>query len=444
MLFTKESLRRLIIPLIIEQILAVTIGIADTVMVASVGEAAVSGISLVDSVNQLLINVFSAMATGGAVVCSQYLGRREQYNACLAAKQLLYGTTSLALLLMTVALVGRDAIIRTVFGNIEQDVFSNAQTYMVLSALSYPMLAVYNAGAALYRSMGNSKVSMYTSIIMNLTNIVGNAIMIFVLKMGVAGAALATLLSRSLGAVVMTVLLTRNHTQSIYIDQLLHFEFRPHMMKSILRIGIPSGLENSVFQVGKVLVQSLVSSFGTTAIAANAVASNLAGMMVLPGSAIGLAMITVVGRCIGAKEYDQAKHYTFRLMLLTYMGMGILGVLLFFASPLIIAIYKLTAETATTAQWLITFYCFCALVIWPTSFVLPNALRAANDVRFPMIVSIASMWLCRVVASYLLANGLHLGIKGVWIAMVLDWVFRSAFFIARFLKGKWRERQILE
>ncbi len=443
MLFSKQDLRRLIIPLIIEQILAVTIGMADTVMVASVGEAAVSGISLVDSVNQLLINIFSAMATGGAVVCSQYLGRQERNHACDAAKQLLLGTTVLALILMVTALLGRDPIIRIVFGDIEADVFHNAQIYMVLSAISYPFLAIYNAGAALYRSMGNSKISMYTSVLMNLVNIGGNALTIFVFQMGVAGAGLATLLSRALGAVIMMVLLTRNHTQSIYIQRLFHLEFRPQMMKSILRIGIPNGLENSVFQVGKVLVQSLISSFGTTAIAANAVASNIASMMVLPGSAIGLAMITVVGRCVGAKDYDQAKHYTFRLMKYTYLFMGILDVALLACTPLFVRLYNLTSETAATALWLMIFYGICAFIIWPSSFVLPNALRAANDVRYTMIVSIVSMWLCRIVASYILARGLQLGVKGVWIAMVLDWVFRSIFFIVRFQRGKWREKQLL-
>lgn len=444
MLFSNRDLKQLIIPLIIEQILAVTIGMADTIMVASVGEAAVSGISLVDAVNILLINVFSAMATGGAVVCSQYLGRRERDNACDAAKQLVLGTGALAMFLMLVALVGRDAIIRLVFGSIEADVFRNAQIYMDLSAVSYPFLAVYNAGAALYRSMGNSRVSMYTSVLMNLTNVVGNAVTIFVLHMGVAGAGTATLVSRALGAVIMMVLLTRNHAQPIYIKKFFHPEFRPHMIKNILRIGIPNGLENSMFQVGKVLVQSVVSSFGTSAIAANAVASNIAGMMVIPGSAIGLSMITVVGRCIGAKDYDQAKHYTFRLMKYTYVSMAALDVLLLAATPVIVTLYNLTPETASTAQWLMIFYGLCAFVAWPSSFVLPNALRAANDVRFTMIVSIVSMWLCRVVACYVLALGLNWGVKGVWVAMVLDWIFRSAFFIPRFVRGKWREKQILE
>ena len=248
MLFTRKDLIRLIVPLIIEQILAVTIGMADTMMVSSVGEAAVSGISLVDTVNILLINVFSALATGGAVVSSQYLGRSDQQNACVAAKQLLLSITLLSVGIMAVALIFNTPIIKVVFGKIDADVMQNARIYFYLSALSYPFLAIFNAGAALFRTMNNAKISMFTSILMNIINISGNALLIFVFQMGVTGAALASLASRMAGAVIM-VLLLRNSSNRIYIDTFKKWRFDGKMIKSMLRIGIPSGLDNGIFQV---------------------------------------------------------------------------------------------------------------------------------------------------------------------------------------------------
>lgn len=441
-MFSRKQLTRLIIPLVIEQVLAVTIGMADTMMVASVGEAAVSGISLVDSINILLINVFSALATGGAVVASQYLGRREENNARIAAKQLVYATLALSAGIMILSLVTRNGLLRLIFGQISDDVMQNAQIYFLLSALSYPFLAVYNSGAALFRSMGNSKISMYTSALMNLVNVVGNAILIFGAHMGVAGAATATLVSRILGAVIMMLLL-RNRELPIYIERMFHPEIHMGMIKNILRIGVPNGLENGMFQVGKILVQGLIATFGTAAIAANAVANNLACMAIIPGSAIGLAMITVVGQCVGANDFEQAKRYTVRLTGLTYLCMAALNLLILISSTFLIGIYQLSPETSRIAIELIVFHCFACAVIWPAAFTIPNGLRAANDVRFTMLTSIFSMWIFRIGFSYILGQWLNMGVLGVWVAMSIDWVFRAILFVVRLYRGKWMYRQIL-
>lgn len=442
MMFSRKQLTRLIIPLVIEQVLAVTIGMADTMMVASVGEAAVSGISLVDSINILLINVFSALATGGAVVASQYLGRREENNARIAAKQLVYATLALSAGIMILSLVTRNGLLRLIFGQISDDVMQNAQIYFLLSALSYPFLAVYNSGAALFRSMGNSKISMYTSALMNLVNVAGNAILIFGAHMGVAGAATATLVSRILGAVIMMLLL-RNRELPIYIEKMFHPEIHMGMIKNILRIGVPNGLENGMFQVGKILVQGLIATFGTAAIAANAVANNLACMAIIPGSAIGLAMITVVGQCVGANDFEQAKRYTVRLTGLTYLCMAALNLLILISSTFLIGIYQLSPETSRMAIELIVFHCFACAVIWPAAFTIPNGLRAANDVRFTMLTSIFSMWIFRIGFSYILGQWLNMGVLGVWVAMSIDWVFRAILFVVRLYRGKWMYRQIL-
>ena len=299
-LFSANDLKKLILPLIAEQFLAITVGMADTVMVSSVGEAAVSGISIVDQINTLLIQVFAALATGGAVVASQYLGRRERNHAVESAKQLYYVTLLLSLFIGVVCVVTNRGLLSFIYGRVEPDVMENAATYFWLSALSYPFIALYNAGAALFRSMGNSKVSLYASLGMNVINIGGNALLIYGLHWGVAGAAAASLLSRLAAAVMVTVLLL-NPGHPIYLHELHKPTFHPGMVKSILRIGIPTGLENGMFQVGKLLVAGMITTYGTAAIAANAVCNNVTSMNNIPASAIGLAAVTVVGRCVGAR-----------------------------------------------------------------------------------------------------------------------------------------------
>ncbi len=440
-MFTNQDLRRLIFPLIVEQVLAVTIGMADTIMVSGCGEAAVSGIALVDVINILLINIFSALATGGAVVSSQYLGKQEPENACVAAKQLVYVTLSLSMVVMLVCLFLRDLILAKIFGNIDPSVMENAQIYFAISAYSYPFLALYNAGAALFRSMGNSRVSMFTSLLMNMANIGGNALLIFGFGMGVRGAAIASLVSRMIGCVIMLLLL-RHRENPIHIERLFIPEVRPSMVRSILAVGVPTGLENGIFQIGKVLVQGLIVSLGTTAIAANAIANNLASMEVIPGAAIGLALITVVGQCVGARDYVQARQYAIKLLKITYLSMiGLNIAILIFCHP-IVNVYRMSEQTTAVALQLLIIHGIGAMIIWPLSFTLPNVLRAAGDAKFTMSVSIISMWTCRIGLSYLFVS-FGWGVPGVWLAMIADWVVRTTAFVLRFCGSRWQHKRLV-
>lgn len=442
MLFSRKDLSRLIIPLMIEQLLAITIGLADSTMVSAAGEAAVSGISLVDTVNVLLIQVFAALSTGGAVISAQYLGREDYLSARASAKQLYQCVFLVSSLIMALSLAFRNQILRGVFGDIEPAVESAAQTYFVLTALSFPFLGLYNAGAALFRSMGNSKVSLVASIVMNVINLVGNYVTMYYFDMGVFGIALATLISRATGAVFITVLLL-NKKHAIHIENPLRFEYKPEILKNILRIGVPSGIENGIFQVGKVLVASLISSFGTIAITANAVTNTVAQLQIMPGSAIGLAMLTVVGRCIGANDEEQAKLYTKKLMVLAIVCTIGSTALLLAGMPVVFDLYHLTEETRALTRILILIHSAGSATIWCFAFALPNALRAAADVKFTMISSIACMWIFRIGASYLLGAGLGLGVIGVWIAMVLDWIGRGAMYVWRVKSGKWLKHRLV-
>lgn len=437
-LFTRQELWRLIWPLVIEQLLAVTVGMADVTMVSSVGEAAVSAVSLVDMLNVLMLNVFAAMTTGGAVVVSQYLGAENRQGACRAASQLLTVSLLISLLFMVLCLTLCRPILRLFFGAISDEVMQNCVLVFTISALSYPFIALYNAGAALYRSMGNSRVSMLTSVFMNVLNIAGNAFFVFGLHIGVAGVTVSSTLARISGAIVMMQLVRRR-------DNMVYASFtweqlKPNlqMIRRILRIGIPSALENSMFQLGRTLVVSIISVFGTVQVAANAVANNLDGVGCIPGQALSLAMITVVGRCVGAGDLQQVRHYVKYLTGIAYAGMiAVCGSVLLFLQPIFL-LYNLTPDTLTLATKLVFIHDGFAMLFWPLAFVLPNALRAANDVRFPMVWSIFSMCVFRILFSYILGQHFGMGAVGVWIAMVLDWVFRALLYTIRFLSGKWQ------
>ena len=442
-LFTRQALVALLLPLIAEQALSVTIGLADTLMVSSVGEAAVSGVSLVDSFNTLMIQVMSALATGGAVVTSQYIGHREPKNAKAAAAQILFVLASFSLVVAAVVVVGRHAILRGIFGSIDADVMRYAETYFLLSALSYPFIGLYNAGAALFRAQGNSKISMLSSLVMNVINIGGNAVLIFGFGMGVMGAALASLVSRAVACVAVLYLLQKPACP-LRVDGLRALAPDNGLIRRILRVGIPAGIENGMFQIGKLSVSSLTSTLGTAAIAANAVANTTTTFLNIPANAVGMAALTVVGQCLGAGEKEQAVYYSRRLLLTAYCGAWVMNLSAFlFANRFAISLFNLSPEAQTMALQVMVWFNFVSLFFWPSSFTLPNILRAAGDAQFTMAVSILSMWVFRVGFCYVMVLGFHGRLLSIWMGMFLDWVFRSLCFFVRFVRGRWMEQSVI-
>ena len=441
-LFSNRALVALIIPLIIEQFLNVLVGMADTIMVSNVGEAAVSGVSLVDSVMLLLINVFQALATGGAVVAGQYLGRQREKRACEAANQLVWFVTLLAVGIMATMYLGKGFILHLVFGQIDADVMHHANIYLLIVNASIPFIALYNAGAAIFRSMGNSQVSMKVSMLMNIINVCGNAILVYGFGCGAEGVAIPTLISRMVAAILITVLLL-NQKQLLHIKPSLRYQFRPGLVKKILQIGIPNGLENSMVQLGKIIVLSLVSTFGTYAITANAVANTVASFQTIPGMAMNLAITTVISQCVGAHDYEQARYYTRKLLKIAYASVVVTVVIMLAASNLITQAYNLSDITAAEAIKIFFLHGISVMMIWPTAFSLPSTLRAAGDVRFCMITSVTSMWVCRVVFSYVFGQFFGFGVFGVWMAMILDWWVRAFFFVRRYRGSQWMTKALV-
>lgn len=435
-LFSKRDIQNLVLPLIAEQFLAVLVGMADTVMVARLGELAVSGVSVVDSINVLIINILAALATGGAVVSSHYLGEQEPKLASKASNQLMVVLGGLSLAVSVCCLIWNAQILRAIYGTLEPQVMQNARTYFYLTAASFPFLALYNGTAAICRSMGNSKISMKVSFIMNGMNIVGNAIFIYGVGMGVAGAGTATLISRMAACMIM-IGIVRNPALPVHIDPKFRLGFDWKMIGQILRVGIPMGIENGVFQAGKLLVAGLVAGFGTVSIAANAVTGTIASFQVLPGQAMGLALVTLVGQAVGAKRYDEAKGYIVTIMKTLVLAHFLLNVPALFLMPYIIRIYNLSAETAALTLKLTYIHGINAIFTWGFSFALPNALRAADDAKFAMKVTTVSLFACRIAMSYVLALFCHMGVVGVWLAMVIDWAFRAFLYIRRVVTGHW-------
>lgn len=441
--FSGRDLRKLLIPLIIEQVLMSFMGMADTMMVSNVGEAALSAVSLADSINVLVINLFAALATGGTIICAQYIGNKNDRAAHNASNQVMLSVIAISLMIMTIGIVLRKPLLRAVFGAVEDDVMSNALIYFTITVVSYPFIAIHDASAALFRSTGNSKLPMLVTMGVNVLNIAGNAVLIFIFKLGVMGAAIPTLVSRMVGAIIM---LSFQHRAGQVISFRDYRHLRPDfkVIKRVLAIGVPTGIENCFFQLGKLMVQSTVSTLGTQAIAAQAMTSTLELFISQPAMAVGLGMVTVVGQCIGAGKKDEAKKYIKKLTIIATVILVALEVLVLAATKPITMFATMTADGRE-----LTFRLMCLIVIvktflWPMAFMPAYGMRAAGDVKFSMIVSTTSMWILRVALSWYLCRFTDVGILGVWIGMFSDWFARNIFFIWRLKSGRWIEHKVIE
>jgi putative MATE family efflux protein len=441
--WNNRALFSLLWPLIIEQMLAVTVGAVDTIMVSTVGEHAVSAVNIIDNINNLLIIAFTALATGGAVVVSQYIGIRDPENCRLAAKQLFYCVTFISLFMMVIALLLHRPIIRLLYGKLEPDVMNASAIYFFITAMSYPFLAIFNANAALFRAVGNSKFTMQMAVLINIMHIGSNALLIYGLKLGVMGAAISTACCRMIMAVITTVVLTRNVTSPISLFGLSKIRLVRPMIKNILNVGIPSGMESSMFMVGRILTQRIFPVFGTVAIAANAITSVINSFSFMTGNAFGIALLTVVGQCVGARDYTAAKKQTFKLMKLAYITLFILSAIIYIFMDPLISMFKLSPEAHNLTKVFLRVHCISMAFGWGMSFALPNALRAAGDARYVMIAATISMWTVRVSAAYLFTFALGMGPLGVWLAMGADFVVRSLFYSIRWARGTWQGKRVI-
>jgi len=435
-LFTNQDLFKLFLPVIIEQFLEYLVGLVDSIMVAHVGESAVSGVSLVDFVMALLISLFAALSTGGAVVAGQYMGRKQMEESREAADQLVWFSGAISVIIMAIIYLAKPLILNGLFGPIADEVRRDANTYLMITAVSIPFLALYNAVAAIFRAMGNSKLPMQVMLAMNIAHAVGNAILIYGFHFGTEGFAIPTLLSR-IAAAVIIITLALNKKHSIYIKKSLKHKFNWSMLKRILSIGIPYGLENGLFYLGRIIVLSLVATFGTAAIAANAVSGTIVMFQVLPGMAIGLGLTVVISRCVGAGDYEQAKYYTKKVMGIVYAAHVVSCAVVLALLPFIMDVYGLSETATTLTTQNVWWHAAFMVIIWPLAYTLPVIFRASGDAKFPMIVGVLSMFFCRIALAYLLSTYFNMGMFGTWVAMFIDWIVKAIIFVYRYISGKW-------
>lgn len=440
--FSNQDLRRMVVPLFFEQLLTILVGVADTLVISYSGEAAVSGVSLVNQFNTIFIYLFTALASGGAVIISQYIGKQEEEMAGKASSQLALFSTLFSLVISLFVLAGNEKMLRLLFGGVEPEVMEACVTYLRISAYSYPALAVYNAGAALYRSMGKTDTTMYLSILSNVINVVGNCVGVFGLKAGVAGVAYPSLIARSFSALCITVLCFRAERKVRYSWKHI-FCWDRELLKKILGIAVPNGIENGIFQLVKVALSSIVALFGTYQIAANGVAQSIWSLAALSGVAMGPVFITVIGQCMGSRDTEAAEYYFKKLLKITLILSAAWNGLILVLTPGFLHFYSLEEETRRLVVLLVLLHNLFNTVAFPFSGALGNGLRAAGDVKFTMYVSIFTTLAVRLAFSYLFAIGLDMGVMGIAWAMCFDWTVRGIVFFLRLRGGKWKKFQVI-
>lgn len=442
LLFDNRALFLLLLPIIIEQLLNSLMGMVDTMMVSTVGSEAISAVSLVDSVNNLVIQIFSAMASGAAIICSQYIGSGNEQESNKAARQVALTVLVIALAIMGFCILGGERLLRFIFGTVEEPVMDNAIIYFVITVISYPFLALFSAGAAFYRASGNARFPMKVSVASNILNITGNAVFIYVFRWGAAGAALATLLSRVFCTTVIFYCL-RKPGQVIVVRDYLKIRPDMSLIVKIMAIGIPSGIENGMFQFGKLAIQSTVSTMGTIAIAAQAMTNILESVNGVVGMGVGIGLMTVAGQCIGAGRTEETKYYIVKLTKIAWAGILVSCLLVFAITKPVTWLAGMEPESAKMCFEMVTAITIAKPLFWAGSFVIAYGLRAAGDVKFSMMVSVITMWGCRVALCIFLVRVFHFGPMAVWIGMFADWGIRSVIFVRRFMGGKWLRPNLL-
>ena len=443
-MFSNRMICSLLIPVVLEQLLNSIMGTADTMMVSNVGSAAISAVSLVDSINVLVIQAFSALAAGGAIICAQYIGQRNKEKANESARQVLFIITAISVAVSLICLVFQKPLLRLIFGSVEPAVMRASETYFFYTALSFPFIAAYDSAASIFRAQDNTKGPMIISMISNVMNIAGNAVMIWVFHMGVAGAALSTLISRIFCAVVVIIQLRKEKEgQEIVVRD--YFEIRPDwsMIRRILGLGIPSGIENSMFQLGKLAIQSTVSTLGTTAIAAQAMTNILENLNGIAAIGVGVGLMTIVGQCFGAGRQDEAVYYIKKLCVIAEVIIIISCLGVFALTKPITILGGMEKESADMCFHMVMWITIVKPLVWIMAFIPGYGLRAAGDVKFSMIVSCCTMWACRFCLCVFLIRVMGFGPMGVWIGMFADWTLRGIIFTWRFHSRKWLQHKVI-
>lgn len=442
-LFSNRQLKNIYIPILIEILLTVSVGVADTMMVAQAGETAVSGVSCFNTIQNFLIALFSAFATGGSVVVGQMLGMGNKERAKNAVKDLIYLTVIASVSFSILFFVFKEPILRAIYGESEEAVIQAALDYATPILISLFFLASQSSLNAILRVQGKTKTTMWTSIAANIINVIGNAAFILVFNMGAMGVGIATLISRIVSFLILFVAST-NKTLDAPLEKLLEIKHEGNMMGTIFSIALPSGLENSIFQLGKIVMIATIAQCGTASMAAFSVLDNIGTFANITGQAAGQTMMVVGGFAAGAGRFDESRRMAKIFLSVAYISMALIAVFIVIFLKPIISIYSFSPETSSLSYRIMIEYMVWSTIVWPASFTIPNILKSSGDVKYTMVVAISSMWIFRVFLARVLGIYMGFGIVGVMWGMYIDWVVRSIAFFIRYKSGKWTEKRIKE
>lgn len=441
-LFTGKSIRKLLIPLIFEQLMIVMVGLVDTMMLSGVGQNALAAFSLVDSINLLFMQVFMAVGAGGSIIAAQYIGNKDRKGAESTATQTLILVLMISIFMALPGLLFTGPLLSLIYPSISSGIRAYARQYFFLTCLSYPLYALYNSGTSMLYAQGFSRLSMLTSVVMNSAKILLNLVLIRHLQMDVIGAGIATITSRLIGGGMVTFFLM-NQQAPIHYTKPTNIRFNSSTIRRILSVALPSGLENIIFLASKLAIGMMIATYSGAMIAANAAANTISTYVSIPANAINLVTITVVSQCIGARRGEEARAFTKKLQAATYGSIFLMAALVaLFVNP-IVGMLNLGPEAYGHTRQIILIYCGVSLLLWAPAFGLPNSLRAAGDNRFVMFAAVLSVLLFRVAGSFVFGNLLNMQVHGIWYAMYLDWIARSVFFVWRFRSGKWLEHRLV-
>ena len=408
-MFSNKMIAGILIPVVLEQLLNSIMGTADTMMVSNIGSAAISAVSLVDSINILVIQAFSALAAGGAIVCSQYIGQQNKKMANESARQVLFIITAISIAVSVLCLGFKKPLLRLIFGSVEADVMRASETYFFYTAISFPFIAAYDSAASIFRAQENTKGPMLISMISN----------------------------------AMNMIQLRKERQPIVVRDYLKIRPDWAMIRRILGIGIPSGVENSMFQLGKLAIQSTVSTLGTTAIAAQAMTNILEILNGMAAIGVGVGLMTIVGQCMGADRKDEAVYYIKKLSVIAEVAIIVSCLLVFALIRPVTVLGGMEPASAKMCFHMVTWITLVKPIVWTLAFVPAYGLRAAGDVKFSMITSCLVMWLCRFCLCVILIRFLGFGPMGVWIGMFADWTVRAVIFTWRFHSRRWLRYKVI-
>lgn len=432
----------LIIPIFIDSAFIVLISILNTAMISSSGVAAVSAVSVVDSLNIFIVSVFIAIATGGTVIVAQYFGGRNPEQASRAASQAISAIAVISISLCILIILFHSQLLQLLFGSADADVLANAKLFLIGSSISYPFFAIYQSIVGVLRGVSETKACLFLSVILNLTYFVLNILFITVMDLGVLGLAISYIVARVLGASIAVFYLFKMcHTLNVKLKDV----FKPQLalLKKIMFIGLPFAAEQLFFNGGKLLTQTFIVQLGTLSITVNAISNSLSLLFQVGGSTLSVAIVTVVGQCIGRREIDDARKFIRSFLWLSCAFFVVITAVLLAIFPSLVGLYNPPSEIVPDIFQLIIIISVAQPLFWSLSFILPSAMRAAGDSTFISIVSLLTMWLFRVILGYILGITLQFGLVGVWIAMVAEWGIRGAVFYMRFRGDKWYRHKLV-